>query len=189
VVEDEAPCARSIARAIRPHDVAVAASVKEALAHLRMPGWAGVFLDLGLSDGSGFEVLEWMRAHDLEVPVIILTGDSSPEVTKAAFRLRAHFLLKPVDTQEIKRFVAGATAEDPQLATVVYAWTARCNLSAAEADILRRAARGEGREMIAIARDSSAATIQKQISSLLRRTGHVTLYEAVADLLREVALR
>jgi DNA-binding NarL/FixJ family response regulator len=64
---------------------------------------------------------------------------------------------------------------------------ARYGLSEAESDILRRAADGESRYLIAAARGSSELTVKKQIVNLLARTMDDSLHEAVARVLRELA--
>ena len=71
-----------------------------------------VLLDLHLPDGSGFDVLRWIRAHPRQSPpaVVVLTG-SDVSAIRESYGLGAHsFLVKPLrfdDFQNMVRLVRG----------------------------------------------------------------------------------
>src|SRR5690242_5458098 len=56
-----------------------------------------LFVDLHLSDGSGFDVLRWIRANKGNSPVgVVVLSGSDMEAFKVAYELGAHsFLVKP----------------------------------------------------------------------------------------------
>jgi two-component system CheB/CheR fusion protein len=65
-----------------------------------------VLLDLGLPEMSGFEVLRIAKDAGIAdgVVFVALTGQANPEETKAAGF--DHHMLKPVDVEQLERFVA-----------------------------------------------------------------------------------
>jgi len=67
-----------------------------------------VLLDIKLPRKSGFDVLQWMRAHPAYkgVPVIMLTSSSQPLDVRRAYDLGANaYLVKPMDVDEIVRLL------------------------------------------------------------------------------------
>ena len=73
-----------------------ASSLNDARAKLRSPGgYQLVVLDLGLSDSQGMNGLLTLREDFPDIPVIILTSDSSIETVTAAFENNARgFVVK-----------------------------------------------------------------------------------------------
>jgi DNA-binding response OmpR family regulator len=67
-----------------------------------------VLLDIKLPRKSGFDVLQWIRAHPVfkGVPVIMLTSSSQPLDVRRAYDLGANaYLVKPMDVDEIVRLL------------------------------------------------------------------------------------
>lgn len=67
-----------------------------------------VLLDIKLPRKSGFDVLQWIRAHPVYkgVPVIMLTSSSQPLDVRRAYDLGANaYLVKPMDVDEIVRLL------------------------------------------------------------------------------------
>ena len=85
------------------HDVHVAASVAEGLDVLGKLDPDLVFTDLKLPDGSGLEVLEWLRDHQPETQVIMVTAYASAETAVQAIRLGAYdYQTKPFQVDEVR---------------------------------------------------------------------------------------
>ncbi|MET0336588.1 MAG: response regulator transcription factor [Caulobacter sp.] len=64
--------------------------------------YAGLLLDLGLPDGDGLDLLEWVRQQDAELPVLILTARSSISDRVAGLDAGADdYLGKPFATDEL----------------------------------------------------------------------------------------
>ncbi|MEO8801522.1 MAG: hypothetical protein ABI551_26770, partial [Polyangiaceae bacterium] len=76
---------------------------------------------------------------------------------------------------------------DDRLHRMAKVWQDKYKLSDSEIDILIRAASGEPREAIALARDSSKLTIKKHVANLLKKTSDGSLLVAAQRLLRAIA--
>lgn len=188
LVEDDLAQARALARLIRKYGaVAVASTVREARRSLEGGArWTALFIDLGLPDGSGMDVLALARTFHPKVPALILTGSSAPTAINAAYDLGADYVVKPVVPSRIERFIQDAVSVSPSLESAARSWERQYKLCQAESDILLRAARGETREAIAIARGASPLTVKKQAATLLQKTRDASLHGAVVRLLREI---
>jgi DNA-binding NarL/FixJ family response regulator len=189
VVEDDPRLGRFVAQTLRPRTAVLVRTIREALTQLSVPGLVGLIVDVQLPDGQGLDVIAKARVARIAAPAIILATKVDPQAINAAYDFAAGYLVKPIPGARIELFATrAASASRPVFEYVhgaVRAWCIQHGLSEAEADILRRAALGEDRESIAVARQASPATVQKQVSSLLRRTGHLNLQAAVAQLLRD----
>ena len=119
VVEDNPDDRALLARAFRKAGIAMplrfAMDGDEAVAYLDRAlgeapeaGPAVVLLDLKLPRRSGFEVLEWIKAHPVlrRVPVIILTSSRENVDLRRAYDLGANsYLVKPARSDELLRMV------------------------------------------------------------------------------------
>ena len=115
IVEDDEPT-QTLLRAILQrfgHASDIAGNGKEAIDLLRERQYAAVILDLMMPDVSGKEVLDFLKAESIRVPVVICTaaGVSSttafdPDLVKAVVR-------KPFDVDELGIVIEGLTA--PQI--------------------------------------------------------------------------
>ncbi|MCA1906515.1 MAG: PAS domain S-box protein [Desulfarculus sp.] len=114
LVEDEVLVAMGLGRLLENagHRVSHAANLAQALEHLRRRRPELVLCDLGLPDGSGWEVARWLREHFRPAPpLVLLTGWS--EGQESARRPEdlpepAWVLRKPVLRQELLAVVAQA---------------------------------------------------------------------------------
>jgi two-component system, NtrC family, response regulator PilR len=85
------------------HDVATALDVPSALEHCRRAPPDLVFSDLKLGDGSGMEVLRFLREQSPETQVIMMTAFATAENAIQALRLGAYdYQIKPVKMDEIR---------------------------------------------------------------------------------------
>lgn len=98
---------RQLARVVRPFGEAiVAGSVSGAMALLAAHvAWTGFFVDLGLPDGSGLDVVGRARTAFPGVRAMVLTGTVEPGLINAVHDLGASYVVKPVDSARITRFV------------------------------------------------------------------------------------
>lgn len=198
VVEDDALLARCLGRIIRccGKEAILVGSVRAATAQVAVLGSLNaVILDVSLPDGSGLDVLRWLRREGLHLPALVFTGLVDHDVANAAFDLDAKYLRKPADVAHVEAFLRGVGRKSNQpcngasaVSGAVDAWNKRYVLSEAEGDILHRGAEGHSRDDIAAARRCSELTIQKHVSNLLQKTGDDSFHEAIGRLLRD-ALR
>ncbi|HJW71629.1 MAG TPA: sigma-54 dependent transcriptional regulator [Geothrix sp.] len=92
--------------------------IEEAERSLREAAFDGVLSDLKLKDGSGIELLTWMKEQGLETPVVIMTAYATTETTVQALNKGAvDFITKPFKHEELigtlKGLLAVAEPEAP----------------------------------------------------------------------------
>lgn len=84
------------------YDVVAAKDAFEGLVQIWQTRPVIALLDVMMPRMSGLEMLTQLRAQDNEIPVIIMTADTTPEVALAALRDHAcDFLAKPFDPQQL----------------------------------------------------------------------------------------
>lgn len=96
----------------RDYACVAARSVSEAQEHLRSGEVAAVLVDVMMPGADGFEMLRRVRAVDLDVPVILITGSPSLDsairaVERGAFR----FLVKPISAQDLRAAIGAAVRQ------------------------------------------------------------------------------
>jgi len=106
VAEDCVNLSRSLLRHLRRSDflVRVAGDGIEALEHVRALEPDLLLLDLGLPRLHGLKLLHRLRSAEerIEVPVVVLTGDTAPETWERALRFGVRrVLLKPTPAPEV----------------------------------------------------------------------------------------
>ena len=90
-------------------EVRLARTLGEAREHLASGGVDGVFIDLWLPDGSGFELMDWIAEHQpaLADRIVFVTGDLVPSdaTARQLAMLGRPVLMKPFDLEELERSV------------------------------------------------------------------------------------
>src|SRR5690606_26282129 len=115
-VEDHPACLRVLQEGLR--DIAVvngAGSVRRALLELAEQSPVLVLLDLDLPDGSGLEVLDYMRgeARLAEVPVLVVSAAADQTLlAEARARGAQACLLKPVDLQRLRQLARSLLGQE-----------------------------------------------------------------------------
>lgn len=115
VVDDEDPVLRTMARVLRGAglDVLPASGQRDALAKVEaMPQVEACVIDVGLSDGDGFELVALLRERYPRLPFVVVSGNESADQLRQALRMRAvAHLAKPLDLDSFVREVQDAVAE------------------------------------------------------------------------------
>lgn len=104
VVEDEENVSRALLRHLRHEDylVRVARDGIEALSAIAEHEPDVILLDLGLPHLHGFKLLHRLREQRTDAPVVVLTGDTSPETRARALRAGVRrVLIKPTPASEV----------------------------------------------------------------------------------------
>jgi DNA-binding NarL/FixJ family response regulator len=186
IVEDDPALGRSIQRGTRAYfDVVMKDSVEAAFDLIEGgTAIAAAVVDIGLPDGTGFEVVELLRKHDRNLPVLILTGSNDPTTINRAHALRVEFVCKPFFSENLAQFVqrtlSGAQHGDRQkLAGVIAEITNAQKLSQRESQILAFAAEGIPRSRLADVMGVSENTVKSQVRSLLDKVEKQALSDAV----------
>jgi ActR/RegA family two-component response regulator len=93
----------------RGFDVAAASDAAAALRALEAAPFDAVLSDVVLPGASGVDILRAVRERDLDVPVVLVTGDPTVATAVSALELGAlHYLTKPVASAELVRCVEHA---------------------------------------------------------------------------------
>jgi len=149
-----------------------ASSLNDARAKLRSPGgYQLVVLDLGLSDSQGMNGLLTLREDFPDIPVIILTSDSSIETVTAAFENNARgFVVKGesphVLVSAVRTVLSGGT-HIPELSGVNLPPTPPATpLSPRKLDVLRLLLEGLPNKTIATRLGLSENTIKVHIAGI-----------------------
>jgi CheY-like chemotaxis protein len=108
IVEDD-PVVASALRALLlrwGHEAQVVATSGAALSRLVGTLPDTLILDLMLSEGSGVEVLRFVRKHELPVKVAVVTAANDPTLLRDVKTLRPDLMmLKPVDMTQLKQWL------------------------------------------------------------------------------------
>lgn len=106
IADDNAAVARSLGRMLheRDYDVTVVGDGVAAIAAIMRRPFDAVLCDIQMPGMSGVEVLEVIRAYDLDLPVILMTGAPNLETAMEAVSLGAvDYLLKPAASEVVFR--------------------------------------------------------------------------------------
>ena len=126
IVDDHAETRLLVSARLKKHqyDTVFAADAVQAVAVARQTQPDGIILDLGLPGGTGFLVLERLRANAMlgSIPVIILTADDSPESEfKGLEAGAAAYIRKPVEDETLVAAVASAVGASAE-STITEPW-------------------------------------------------------------------
>jgi len=111
IVDDNAPLRRALGRMLQSagHTVSVAASGADALVALSSTEFDVVISDVGMPGMTGVELLEKVREHDRDLPVVLMSGNPDLNTAMRADDLGAlEYLEKPVTLDKLDRCVARA---------------------------------------------------------------------------------
>jgi len=114
VVEDEAQQRAQIDRALAQagHRVDEVSSGNQAVARLKENRYDLLITDLMMDDGTGFEVLEWVRQNAPGLPVIVCSSYAKPENLKTFLAANLYRILRkpfrPDDLVEQVKELLGA---------------------------------------------------------------------------------
>ena len=97
------------------HAVRAVATVAAALAELAAATWDVLIADIGLADGTGWDLLHAAREQGLRPPglAIAMSGyGMAADRARSAAAGFAHHLVKPVDLDTVEALLAGVTRPD-----------------------------------------------------------------------------
>jgi EAL domain-containing protein (putative c-di-GMP-specific phosphodiesterase class I) len=111
VVDDEPAMLRALSRLLEEagHRVLTASNGHDAVRTLTANEVDVVVSDVSMPGMNGIELLRAIRAHDPDVPVLLMTGAPSVQSAAQAVQYGAmRYLLKPVDANEVEEVVVQA---------------------------------------------------------------------------------
>ena len=120
VADDDAAVARGIGRVLTAagYEVTIVCDGAAAVEALTHDSFSVILSDIHMPGMSGVELLSVVRAYDLDVPVVLMTGDPKVETAMKAVELGAlNYLLKPMSPDELRDAV-GKAAKLHKLASI-----------------------------------------------------------------------
>jgi EAL domain-containing protein (putative c-di-GMP-specific phosphodiesterase class I) len=111
VVDDDVLVATALQRLLsqRNHEVTLATDGNEAAEELTRRTFDVIVSDVRMPGMSGIDLLSVVRAYDLDVPVLLMTGSPNLDTAVEAVRLGAmEYLTKPVETEVLVRSISRA---------------------------------------------------------------------------------
>jgi DNA-binding NarL/FixJ family response regulator len=153
--------------------VGSAATVAEAIAQIAHTNPDVVVVDLNLPDGSGYEIIQWIRSISKEIGIVILTLNSGPEFVVAAMKSGANsFVVKSAPVSEIvsaiKHCVSSPSNFSAKGMKEVATSTDRL-LTGREIDVLMKISLGLSNQEIARQLFLSQSTIKSHITAIFRK--------------------
>ena len=112
LVDDEPTIVRGFARILTAagFSVQVAHDGREAAELARQKSFDVIVSDIAMPEMNGLQLLRSVREHDLDVPVILMTGGPAIESAVQAMEYGAlRYLIKPVEAKQLEEVVARAT--------------------------------------------------------------------------------
>jgi EAL domain-containing protein (putative c-di-GMP-specific phosphodiesterase class I)/CheY-like chemotaxis protein len=112
VVDDDEAVGRSMRRVLEAagYEVTVANNGSAAVEIIMSRGFDVVVSDVHMTGMTGVELLSVVRAYDLDVPVILMTGDPTVETAMEAVSLGAvEYLRKPITSEALVKSVEHAS--------------------------------------------------------------------------------
>jgi DNA-binding NarL/FixJ family response regulator len=187
-VEDDELVGRALTTSLsRKIGVDWAMSIAEGKRLLGKHDYLGCMLDVELPDGSGLDLLGWIRQERMDLPALVMTGHSDRMLVNRATVFGAEFAFKPDLFASVHAFVdrivlaRGTGGVVPTVAADRFA--SELGMTTRERDVLRLLAAGVSREALATELHVTKSTIDSTVSRLLRRTGKRSLDEVLRAIL------
>jgi DNA-binding NarL/FixJ family response regulator len=153
--------------------VGSAATVAEAIAQIAHTNPDVVVVDLNLPDGSGYEIIQWIRSISKEIGVVILTLNSGTEFVVAAMKSGANsFVVKTAPVSEIISAIEHCISSPHGFSAKGLSALATPTdhlLTAREIDVLMKISLGLSNQEIAQQLFLSQSTIKSHITAIFRK--------------------
>lgn len=105
LVDDDPAVLRALGRTLRAqgYEVTTATDGKEAVRQISRRPFDAILSDIGMPGMDGIQLLREVREHDLNVPVILITGEPAVRTAVQALEYGAfHYLTKPVSNDSLE---------------------------------------------------------------------------------------
>lgn len=111
LVDDDPALLRAVGRSLRGRGyvVVTAQDGEEATRHIAHSNFDVILSDIGMPGIDGIQLLRQVREHDLNVPVVLITGDPAVRTAVQALEYGAfHYLTKPIGTDALEEVLEKA---------------------------------------------------------------------------------
>jgi EAL domain-containing protein (putative c-di-GMP-specific phosphodiesterase class I) len=112
LVDDDMLFSQTLRRVLKASgfDVSLASDGQQAVDALMSRSFDAIVSDINMPDMSGISLLRAIRSHDLDVPVILMTGNPTVETAMEAISLGAmQYLAKPMNNRDLVAAVERAS--------------------------------------------------------------------------------
>lgn len=170
--------------------VGEAASKKEAIAQIAHKNPDVIIVDLNLPDGSGLEVISWVRKVSNTVGIVVLTLNDDDNHLLAALQAGASaYVLKSSPLTEVISAVAHAFSNPlifaaKGLGSAIARKNENFGLTAREIEVLSLLPTGQKSSRIATELFVSEATVKTHLASIYRKLGASNRTEAVVTAIK-----
>jgi DNA-binding NarL/FixJ family response regulator len=176
LLEDDDVVARGVMRILAPFGIVVhARTCAEALRLLAETSPLSLITDVTLPDGNGLDVAAYAAAHRRVRRVLVMSGSVDRALLNRASALGATYLIKPVNSNLLRRFAAIVSERiESQVQARLAVWAQRYGLD------------DEHIASLALAVLGQEVDDKKTVRELLVRTGDKSLTIAVSRLHMEL---
>jgi DNA-binding NarL/FixJ family response regulator len=174
IIDDHAVVRQGLVQAFKEQGFAsieTAGSIKQARAKIAAFNPEAIIVDLNLPDGSGLEIVQWVRKHSTKIAIIILSLNDPAQYIKIARSSGANaYLSKSQSMQEIISSVTFALSNPGSFTSALTAdQHLDFDLTPREIEVLYLLADGASNSDISSKLYISLSTVKTHISSLMRK--------------------
>lgn len=173
IVDDHAVVRHGIKVACEAHGfevIASASNVSEARSAIAALAPDVVIVDINLPDGTGFDLIHWIRKIDSELPVIVLSLNDSHEYINSARKVGANsYINKSAPIEELMAAVDFAIHSPHTFSSTIKPSPYEYALTARELDVLSLIAKGLSNLQISTQLHISLSTVKTHVSSILQK--------------------
>jgi DNA-binding NarL/FixJ family response regulator len=189
IIDDHAVVRQGLVQAFKDNGFAsieTAASLAEARSKVAAFNPEAIIVDLNLPDGSGLEIVQWVRKHSAKIAIIILSLNDPAQFIKVARSSGANaYLSKSQSMQEIISSVTFALSNPGSFTSALTSDQHRdFDLTPREIEVLHLLAEGASNSDISGQLYVSISTVKTHISSVMRKL-QCTNRTAAARIARE----
>lgn len=173
IVDDHAVVLHGLTTALVNHGFSVTASVStlsQARSAIAAMVPDAVVLDINLPDGTGFDLVKWIRKFNRQLPIVILSLNDSPEYVNAARRCGANaYVVKSAPMEEILATIDFALRTPGSFSSKVRPSKYEVALTAREIDVLSLIEKGFSNAQICEQLHISLSTVKTHVSAIFQK--------------------
>jgi len=189
LIVDDHPSVRSgVRRAVESAGMRCcgeAASRDEAFAQIALHSPDGVLLDLNLPDGSGLDLISWIRKHSQTMAIVMLTMSDEDSHLLAAMKAGASaYVKKSAPLSQVIASLNAALAQPnnfsaPGMASLIYTTKIAFDLTPRELSVLKAISLEGANKVLARSLYISEATFKTHLASIYNKMGVSSRFSAV----------
>jgi len=174
IIDDHAVVRQGLVQGFKDNGftaIETAGTLRDARAKIAAFNPEAIIIDLNLPDGSGLEIVQWVRKHSAEVAIIILSLNEPSQFVEIARRSGANaYVSKSQSMQEIISAVTFALSNQGSFTSKQTIERSRkFDLTPKEIEVLYLLAEGASNLDISLKLYISISTVKTHISALLRK--------------------